>query len=194
MPSGVRAPGVVGAVLVNTVPPRLGSGLEDVLDHLLRLGLAGERLQALGLRGQLVVLRGEQVVEIADRLEEDVQAGLALHRPEDAAVLEPGVGEDAVEPPEDVDEVLDADVLAVRVAKDDEAAWEELLVRHDVGGPVQGVAAVVDRAAALGLFVDGTEELPLGGSHLRAGVGAAWRGVKEEADDEGVALGYEKSA
>lgn len=183
MSSGVRAPGVVGAVLVNPVPPWLGRGLQDVLDHLLRLGIAGERLQALGLGGQLVVLRGEQVVEVADRLEEHVQPGLSLHRPEDAAVLEPGVGEDAVEPPEYVDEVLDADVLAVRVAEDDEAAWEELLVCHDVGGPVQGVAAVVNRAAALGLFVDGAEKLPLGGSHLRAGMGAAWRGVKEEAND-----------
>ena len=104
------------------------------------------------------------------------------------------MGEDAVQAAEDVDEVLDTDVLGVSVAEDDEAAGEELLVGDDVGGPVEGVAAVVDGAAALGLLVDGAEELPLGGAHLGAGGGAAGGCIEEEADDEGVALRDEEAA
>lgn len=151
-------------------------------------------LQPLGLGGQLVVLGGKQVVHVADGLEEDVEAGLVLDVPEDGAVLEPGVGEDAVEAAEDVDEVLDGDALAVGVGRDDEAAGEDLGVGDDVGGPVEGVAAVVDGAAALGLLVHGAEELPLRRAHFRTRIGAAGRRVEQEADDEGVALRDEEAA
>ena len=80
------------------------------------------------------------------------------------------------------------------VVEDDEAAGEDLLVRDDVGRPIEGVAAIVDGAAALGLLVDGAEELPLGGAHLGTRVGAAGRRVEEEADNEGVALRDEEAA
>lgn len=145
-------------------------------------------LQPFGFGRELVVLGGEQVVHVADGLEEDVQAGLALDGPEDAAVLEPGVGEDAVQAAEDVDEVLDDGALVVAVGEDDEAAGEELRVGDDVGGPVERVAAVVDGAAALGLVVHGAQELPLGRAHLRAGGGRAGRHVKQEPHDQAVAL------
>jgi hypothetical protein len=48
-------------------------------------------------------------------LEEDVEPCRALDRPDNAAVLEPCVGEDAVQAAENVDEVLDADVLIVKL-------------------------------------------------------------------------------
>lgn len=102
--------------------------------------------------------------------------------------------EDAVQPPEDVDEVLETHVLALGVGQDDEAAGEQLLVRDDVGSPIERVAAVVDGAAALGLLMNGAEELPLGGAHLGASTRAAgWR-IEEETDDEGVALRDEEAA
>lgn len=104
------------------------------------------------------------------------------------------MGEYAVQPPEDVDEVLDTDILTVVVAQNGEAAWEDLLVGDHVGGPVEGVTAVVDRTAALRLLVDGTQKLPLRGAHLGTRAGAAGRLIEEEADDERVALGNEETA
>lgn len=77
---------------------------------------------------QFVILSWQQVVQVAHILEEDVEAGLALDSPEDAAVLEPGVRKDAMQPAEDIDHALDADVLAVNVVDHDKAAWEDLLV------------------------------------------------------------------
>lgn len=108
-------------------------------------------------------------------------------------MLKPGVREDAVQPTEDVDEVLNPGILTVGIVEDGEAAGEELLVGDDVGGPVESVAAVVDGAAALGLLVDGAEELPLGGAHLGTRAGATGRRVEEEADDERVALRDEEA-
>lgn len=103
--------------------------------------------------------------------------------------------EDAVQPPEDVDQVLHRGALVVPVAQGrDEPAGEDLGVGHDVGGPVERVAAVVDGAAGLGGVVHGAQELPLRGAHLRARGGAAGRRVEEEADDEGVALGDQEAA
>lgn len=93
------------------------------------------------------------------------------------------MGEDAVQPPEDVDEVLDANILALRVGEDDKSAREQLLIRDNVGGPVERVTAVVDGAAALRLFVHGTEELPLRGAHLGTCTCAARRSIEEKADD-----------
>lgn len=174
-------------------PALLGLGLEDGRGRLLGLVLNGG-FEALGFGRQLVVLCGQQVVEIADLLEEDVEARLPLDGPEDTAVLEPRVGEYTMKSAEDVDQVLDPDVLAMIVAEYDEAAREYLLVRDHVGGPIERVAAVVDGAAALGLLVHGAQELPLGGAHLGTGVGATRGGVEEEADDEGVALRDEEAA
>lgn len=104
------------------------------------------------------------------------------------------MGEDAVQAAEDVDEVLHGHVLVVGVGEGNQAAGEDLLVRHDVGGPVERVAAVINGAAALGLLVDGAQELPLRGAHLGARGRAARRGVEEEADDQVVALGDEEAA
>lgn len=70
-------------------------------------------------------------------------------------MLEPGVRKDAVQPTEDVDQALDANILAMNIVDHDEAAGEDLLVRDDVGGPVEGMAAVVDGTAALRLLVHG---------------------------------------
>ena len=165
-----------------------------LLDH----SGSGRGLEPLRFRGQLVVLGGEEVVQVAHGLEEDVQPRLALDAPEDAAVLEPGVGEDTVQPAEDVDEVLDRGGLVVaalaRGRGRHEARGEDLGVRDHVGGPVEGVAAVVDGAAGFRGVVHGAQELPLRGAHLRARGGAAGRGVEEEADDEGVALRDEEAA
>ena len=94
----------------------------------------------------------------------------------------------------DVDEALDTRVPALGVADDGESAGEQLLVRDDVGRPVEGVAAVVDCAAALGLLVDGAQELPLRGPHLGARGRAARGVVEQEPHDEGVALRDEESA
>jgi hypothetical protein len=109
-------------------------------------------------------------------------------------MLKPGMGEYAMQPAEHIDEILDTHILTVVVIMDDKAAGEDLLVGHNVGSPVQGVTAVVDGAAALGLFVHSAEELPFGSAHFRARVRTAWRGVEEEANDQGVALRDEEAA
>lgn len=164
------------------------------LCHGFRLGSGCCCFEALCLGRKLVVLRGQQIVQVAHRLEEYVQPGLALDGPEDAAMLEPGVGKDPMQSSKDIDEVLDAGVFAVSVVEDGEPAGEQLLVRDNVGCPVQRVAAVVDGAAALGLLVNGAQELPLGRAHLGTGRGAARGRVEQEAHDEGVASGDEESA
>lgn len=102
--------------------------------------------------------------------------------------------EDAVQPAEDVDQALDANILAMKIADHDEAAREDLLVRDHVGGPVESMAAVVNGTAALRLLVHGTEKLPFRRAHLGACAGAARRRVEEEADDERVALRDEEAA
>lgn len=143
---------------------------------------------------QFVILSWQQVVQVTHSLEKDVEASLSFDSPKDAAVLEPGVRKDAMQPAEDVDQALDADILAMNVVNHDEAAWKDLLVRNDVGSPVEGVAAVIYGTAALRCFVYGTEKLPFGGAHLGAGVCAAGGAVEEEAADEGVALRDEEAA
>lgn len=126
----------MGAILLSIILTRLQRGLEYALNGLFGFGLGRRSLETLGLGGQLVVLRRKQLVEITDSLEEDVESGLAFDGPKDAAVLEPGMGEDAVKSAEDVDEVLDADVLAMRIGQNDETAGKEFLVSDNVGGPV----------------------------------------------------------
>lgn len=79
------------------------------------------------------------------------------------------------------------------IAEDCEPTGEELLVGHDVGCPVERVAAVVDGAAALGLLMDRAKKLPLGSSHLGTRLRTARRGVEEEPYDELVAFGDEES-
>jgi hypothetical protein len=54
------------------------------------------------------------------------------------------------------------------------------------------MTAVVDSAAALGLFMHCAEKLPFGGPHFRARYGAAGRRIKQEAHNEAVALGDEE--
>lgn len=103
------------------------------------------------------------------------------------------MGKDAVKTAEHVNQVLNGSVLVVGVGKD-EATGKDLGVCDDVGGPVEGVAAVVDGAAGARLLVDSAQELPLGGPHLWAGGGAAGRRVKEEADDQAVALSDKEAA
>lgn len=84
--------------------------------------------KALCFGWQFVILSWQQVVQVTHSLEEDVEAGLSFNSPENAAMLEPGMREDAMQPAEDVDQALDADILAVNVVDHDEAAWEDLLV------------------------------------------------------------------
>jgi hypothetical protein len=57
-------------------------------------GLKG--IETLGLGREFVVLGRQEVVHVADGLEEDVKTGLILERPEHAAMLKPCVGKDAV--------------------------------------------------------------------------------------------------
>ena len=64
---------------------------------------------------------------------------------------------------------------------------------QDVGGPVEGVAAVVDGAAGLGRVVHGAEVLPLRGAHLRAVFCGARRVVREEAHYQAVGLLHEEA-
>lgn len=80
------------------------------------------------------------------------------------------------------------------IAEDDKPTGEDLLVCDNVGGPIKRMAAIVDCAATLGLLMDRTKELPLGGAHFRAGVGATRRGIEKETDDKGIALGDKKPA
>lgn len=66
-----------------------------------------------------------------------------------------------MKPPEDIDQVLNPDILTMSVGQNNKSTGEELLIGDDVSGPIEGVAAVVDGAAALGLLVNGAEKLPL---------------------------------
>lgn len=84
--------------------------------------------QALGFWWQFVILSWQQVVQVTHSLEEDIEAGLSFDGPENAAVLEPGVREDAMQSAEDIDQALDADILAMNVVDHDKAAWKDLLV------------------------------------------------------------------
>lgn len=101
--------------------------------------------------------------------------------------------EDPMKPSEYIDEVLNTCILAVGVAENSESAGKQLLVRDHVGGPVQCVAAIVDGTAALGLLMDSAKKLPLRSAHLRACRGATGGRIEQEAYDQGVALGDEKS-
>lgn len=100
----------------------------------------------------------------------------------------------SVQPAKHVDKVFHPNVLAVRIVHDDKSAREDLLISHDVGGPVQGVAAVVNRTTALRLLVNGAEKLPLGGTHLGASASATGWCVEQETNDERVALGNQEAA
>lgn len=95
---------------------------------------------------------------------------------------------------EDVDEVLHSRILVLGVRWRRKAAGEDLLVGDDVGGPVEGVTAVIDSAAALGLLVDSAEELPLRRSHLWARGRTTRGGIEEETDYQGVAFGNKEAA
>lgn len=66
----------------------------------------------------------------------------------------------AMKSTKDIDQVLDAHVLAVCIIQHDKSAREDLLVRDDVGSPVQSVTAVVDSTATFGLLMDSTKKLP----------------------------------
>jgi len=94
----------------------------------------------------------------------------------------------AMQPAEHIDEILHANILAMIVVVNNKTAREDLLVGHDVGSPVQCMAAVVNGATALRLLMHSTEKLPFGSAHLGARVRTAWRGVEEEPNDQGVAL------
>lgn len=77
---------------------------------------------------------------------------------------------------------------------DDKSAGEELRVRDDVGSPIEGVAAIVNGAAAPGLVVNGAQKLPFGGAHLRTRGGGTGGHVEQEADYQAVTLGDEETA
>ena len=71
----------------------------------------GNHLQPLCLWGQLVILRREEIVGIANRLEEDVQARLTLYAPKDAPVLEPGMRKYSIYSSKDVGQLAYLRVL-----------------------------------------------------------------------------------
>lgn len=159
-------------------------GLENSRWRLRGLLFNMGRLESFCFRGQLVVLSGQQVVQIAYCLEKDIEPCFPLDRPENTTVLEPGVGKYAMQPAEHIDEILDAKILTMIVVVNNKPAREDLLVGYNVGSPVQGMTAVVDGAATLGLLMHSTEELPFGSAHLRARVRTTWWGVEEEANDQ----------
>lgn len=99
-------------------------------------------------------------------------------------MLEPSMREYPVQAAKDIYEILNADILAVRIGDNHESAGEQLLVRHHIRRPVESVAAVVDGAAALGLLMDCTQKLPFGGTHFGTRAGAARRRVEQEANHQ----------
>ena len=62
-------------------------------------------LQSLCFLGNGVIVFGDETVDVADGFVENVQALVAFYSPEDVSMLEPGVGEHAVDAPENVGEV-----------------------------------------------------------------------------------------
>ncbi len=109
-------------------------------------------------------------------------------------MLEPCVRKDTVQTTKNVDQVFQAHVFALRVVQYHKSTREDVLIRYYISSPVESVAAVVDCAAALGLFMHGTEKLPLGRAHLRARCSTAGRCIKQKSDNKGVALRDEESA
>lgn len=63
-----------------------------------------------------------------------------------------------------------------------------------IGGPVEGVAAVVDCATRFGRVVYRAQVLPLGSAHLWTGQGRTRWVVCEEGGDDGVDFLYEEAA
>jgi hypothetical protein len=68
-------------------------------------------------------------------------------------MLEPSMGKYAMQSAENVDEILNPNVFTVIVIMNNKTAREDLLISYDICGPVQGVAAVVDSTATLGLLM-----------------------------------------
>lgn len=153
------------------------------------------RLGPLRLGGDGVVVLWDEVVHVADGLEEDVEAVVALDLPEHTTVLEPRVREDAVQAAEDVGEVAHAGLgPAAGLGAQRQPAGEVLGRGEDVGGPVECVAAVVDGTARLGRVVYRAQVLPLRGAHLRARLRRAGRVLGEEGDDQVVHLHGQEAA
>lgn len=69
------------------------------------------------------------------------------------------MGKDAVKATEDIDQIFESCILVVSI--NDEARGEDFGVSDNIGGPVKGMAAIVNRATAFGRIVHGTEKLPL---------------------------------
>lgn len=69
---------------------------------------------------------------------------MSLHFPENITVLEPSVGENAVQATEDVGQVSHA---GAGLRAQGQAAGEVFRGGEGVGSPVKGMAAVVDSAA-----------------------------------------------
>ena len=86
--------------------------------------------------------------------------------PEDFTVLEPGMGEDAVDATEDVGQLAHALEDIAAFSAELESGWEVFGGCQDVGRPVEGVVDIVDCAARFGRFVHGAEILPLRCAHL----------------------------
>jgi hypothetical protein len=128
MPSSVGASTRVKAVVFCSTGSLLWRRLENGWGRLFSFRLNNWSLEAFGFRGEFVVLGREQVVQVADCLEEDIQTRLAFHGPEYAAVLEPCMGENTMKSPEYVHQVFHPGMSAVSIVKDGKAAREELLI------------------------------------------------------------------
>lgn len=116
---------------------------------------------AFCLRWDSVVVFRNELVFVTNGLEEHVDAMCGFDVPEDLAMLEPGVGEDAVDATEDVGELAHALEDIAAFSAELESGREVFAGCEDVGCPVEGVVDVVDCTAGFGRFVHGAEILPL---------------------------------
>lgn len=95
------------------------------------------------------------------------------------------MGEDAIQSTEYVGQVPQACLRATAcLGTQRKATWKMLWRCEDVGGPIERMAAVVNRAAGFRGVMDGAQILPLGCTHLRTRLRGAWRVFGEESNDQ----------
>lgn len=101
---------------------------------------------------------------------------------------------DAVHTSEDVGELLHGCIWGAIISSQTQPRREMFVAREKITGPIEGVVAVIYRAAGLGRVMNCTEILPLGGSHLGTRLTGTWRAVGEECNDETRSLVTQKTA
>lgn len=149
------------------------------------LNLRLDDVQALRLSWNGVIILRDEAEHVADGLEQDIQPIVALHLPEDIAVLEPSVCENTIQPTEDVGEVSHAGLrTAASLGTQRQPTRKVFRGGEGVGGPVKSMAAVVDGTAGLGRVMHGAKVLPFGSAHLGAGLRRTGRVFSEEGNNE----------